>query len=60
MRGTPRRPEGATIEEPMATEHAAIREHLGHVRALADDAQHGVPLRLRWESANARDRRRRL
>jgi hemerythrin-like domain-containing protein len=48
MRDTPPpRHEGATVQELIATEHAAIREHLDHVRALAEDAQHEVPLRLR-------------
>jgi hemerythrin-like domain-containing protein len=48
MRGKPpQRPGGATVEELMAAEHAAIREHLDHVRTLAEDAQRELPLRLR-------------
>jgi iron-sulfur cluster repair protein YtfE (RIC family) len=42
-----RHPSDATVEQLIAGEHAIMREHLDHVRSVADDAQYAVPLTLR-------------
>lgn len=40
-------PSDATVEQLIAGEHAILREHLDHMRSVADDAQYAVPLTLR-------------
>jgi iron-sulfur cluster repair protein YtfE (RIC family) len=40
-------PQEDTVEELISREHALIRRHLTHMRRVADDAQHEVPLTLR-------------
>lgn len=36
----------ATVEQLIAGEHAIMREHLDHMRSIADDVQHEIPLAL--------------
>jgi iron-sulfur cluster repair protein YtfE (RIC family) len=37
----------AMVEQLIAGEHAIMREHLDHMRSVADDAQYAVPITLR-------------
>lgn len=44
---TPRHLSDATVEELVASEHAIMREHLAHMRSIADDAPLEIPITLR-------------
>lgn len=42
-----RHPSDTSVEGLIAREHAIVREHLDHMRAIADSVHHEIPLTLR-------------